>query len=185
MFKCTVNLTGLSPIMFSRYLPADEYPPLKGEKPFAFSKRMWKEKAHIDKDKNVFIPLDMFKSALVHGAQYANIKIKGNATYTKKIKSGLIVENHAPIGKVDDLTPHRFFVVKSNSNSAGIDVINPIMTEWKTQFILVVTDPIISKSVLQEIIDNAGLYIGLGSRRVANGGQFGRFEAKIADWEEL
>jgi hypothetical protein len=54
--------------------------------------------------------------------------------------------------------------------------VRPKWTKWEVSFVLQVDEDSIAKEAIQQIIEYAGKYVGIGSFRPVNNGLFGRFE---------
>jgi hypothetical protein len=92
MKRYIARLRSTSPISFSRFHGT---PKLNGESDADYEERTWHERLHSDAKGNVMIPLFGLKNALDAAAKYGSKKIPGrrNATYTKHVQSGVMVEN--------------------------------------------------------------------------------------------
>jgi hypothetical protein len=57
----------------------------------------------------------------------------------------------------------------------------PIFRDWSCRFSVVYDEAMVKNdSTVLRLWNNAGRYVGIGGRRIGKGGQFGRFEAKLA-----
>jgi len=92
MKRYIAKLKSTSAISFSRFHGT---PKLNGESDADYEERTWPERLHSNAKGNVMIPLFAFKNALDTAAKYQGKKIAGrrNATYTKHVQSGVVVEN--------------------------------------------------------------------------------------------
>ena len=61
---------------------------------------------------------------------------------------------------------------------ARIICIRPKWTNWKAEFTLNIDNDTITTPTIQSILEYAGRYVGIGSFRPTNNGQFGRFEVE-------
>lgn len=151
-----------------------------------FEERTWKEK--IRTNKQGFVVLNQFsvKNALEGAAKRLKRKIPGerNSTFTKLFMQGVMVGSMPVLKtadgkacKPDDFVGQRLFVPSDGTRGGGKRVtrIFPTIDEWMCEMDVIVIDPKITEEVLKEHISEAGVFIGLGSMRVENGGVNGRF----------
>ena len=126
------------------------------------------------------IPLFAFKGALDSAAKNQGKKIPGrrNATYTKHVQSGVMVENALvlPVKKQQVRGEWRF--VPSDGLAGGAKRVMkcfPVIEDWEGEVCFAVLDETVTKDVLEEFLETAGNFIGLGSFRPENRGIWGRF----------
>jgi hypothetical protein len=60
----------------------------------------------------------------------------------------------------------------------------PIIPEWETTFDVFILDPIITEDVFREMVQIAGMFIGIGRFRPEKGGTNGRFTIKSLTWTD-
>jgi hypothetical protein len=127
------------------------------------------------------VPLFALKNALDAAAKYEGKKIPGrrNATYTKHVESGVMVESAVvlPIKK-DDVRGEWRFVPSDGVPGGGKRVMKcfPVIDAWEGEACFIVLDQVVTRDILEEFIETAGNYVGLGSFRPANRGIWGRFK---------
>lgn len=180
-----VDIESLSPLSQSKYYEMDE---LEGELKAEFERRTWRERMHVTDDGYIFIPPMAFKNALSSAAAYLSMKIKGqgNKTYTKKIESGIACLNPTVLGiKKDEVYADRLFVPSDGKRGGGKRVLKyfPVIPNWNCTVSITVLDPIISQEVLEEHLEAAGFFIGIGRFRPEKNGYYGRF--KIVDVKKV
>jgi hypothetical protein len=177
MKRYVAKLRSTSPISFSRYHAT---PRLNGESDADYEERTWRERLHGNAKGNVVVPLFAFKNALDAAAKYEGKKIPGrrNATYTKHVQSGVMVENAVvlPIKK-NEVKGEWRFVPSDGVPGSGKRVMKcfPVIDEWKGEVCFAVIDETVTKDVLEEFLDVAGNFIGISSFRPENRGIWGRF----------
>jgi len=140
----------------------------------------WKRKAELDENDNVIVPERWFKSALVESCKknrivphYANRK---NETYTNYVQSFMIFNIGKPVCKKKELLPYGAFVGAQGKNSnTKVWKVRPTVKEWEATFQIIDAAERIKLSELKEIIEFAGMMIGLGDNRINN---FGRFDVE-------
>jgi hypothetical protein len=181
----TFKLVGLSSYSQSRPM-LEEY--LPNESHDDYRKRTWREHLHVDKNGEVFIPPGAIKNCLSEGAKFMNISVpgKGKATYTKHFEAGVAVIEPIALGvKKEDVESETLFLPADGRRGSGKRVWKtyPIMYEWGGDVEVLVLDETVlqtskrdvNKTVLQEVIEGSGQYIGLGRFRPRNNGYYGRF----------
>lgn len=183
----TCSIRGVSP--YSQSKQHDE-PWLEGESHDAYDARTWRSKMTLSLDgKTVVIPAHGVHQALIAAAKYSKRKIvgQGNATWTAKFASGLMVPEN-PALNIDPKTVQclPISVNADGVRGSGKRVIRrfPMMNEWATTFEVWVLDPIITQVIFQEMLDVASMFIGLGRFRAEKGGSNGRFEIVKVAWQD-
>jgi len=181
-----VHLTSIAPYHQSRY---HEEPKLTGESPGDYDKRTWRSRMLV-KEGSVYIPARAIHEALMDGAAYSKQKIQGqgNATWTQKFKSAITVMddidlniNAATVGYVD------IWAHANGKRGSETRVMRriPKIDEWEARFSVHILDPIITEAIFTEMMEIAGLYIGIGQYRPQRGGNAGRFVlGSPIDWHE-
>ncbi len=186
-----VVLRGITPYSQSKYMDLDlkEYKKEPREKTQDYDERLWKEKAHWNKDGHMYVPRRQMRVMMANAAQYKGMKVEGQgqAKYTKHFKAGILIT------KDFSLVNHEGQPV--TRENVGIDISFPetstgnrvktrsplVHNGWKTMGTMYITDPTITKNVFLEHLSDAGMFIGLGRFRIGNGGDFGSFV--IEDYE--
>lgn len=167
---------------------------LTGERPDAYDQRTWRSKMHTeirDGRNTVVIPAHGIHQCIAAAARYSKRQIpgQGKATWTAKFTSGIaILENPA----IDDLDPATVGGRTISANSDGVRGSGKrvprrfphIAPGWVSTFDVYILDPIITEQVFREMIDLAGMFIGIGQFRPQNGGTNGRFKIKELLWTD-
>ena len=177
MKRYIAKLKSTSPISFSRYHGT---PKLNAESDSDYEERTWRERLHANAKGNVLIPLFALKNALDSASKYHGKKIPGrrNATYVKHIQSGVMVESAIVLGiKKQDVEGEWRFVPSDGlpGGSKRVAKCFPVIPEWQGEACLVVVDETVTRDVLQEFLETAGNFVGLGSFRPERRGIWGRF----------
>ena len=162
-------------------------PKLAKELDNAYEMRTWREKLHVTKDGEVFIPPMALKNALSEAAKFLAMKIpgKGNSNYTKHFESGLLITEPILLGIHKDDVTHEVYFVPSNGERGGgkrVDKAFPVIPSWKGSTTIFVLDDIIEKEVLKQVLEACGQFIGLGRFRPQRNGFYGRFAAKVVSF---
>tara|TARA_R100000963_G_C4643915_1_gene107684 strand:- start:12 stop:590 length:579 start_codon:yes stop_codon:yes gene_type:complete len=136
----------------------------------------WKRKAEL-KNNKVIIPERWFKSVLIESCKKNRIiphfATRKSATYTNYVTS-FMVFNGETLCEMKDLQPFSSYVGAQGKNSTTkVWRVRPMKEKWTANFTIVDPSSRMTREELKEIIDYAGLMIGLGDNRINN---FGRFE---------
>lgn len=182
VLRVDLQLTGAAPYSQSRYLdPVSEYPKKDKETPDAYDIRLWKEKGHYNGDGFMVIPALQIKNALPNAAKYLGEKVKGNATFTKHFKSGILMLEDFLVTDLATGQPiHKDNVTMDVANvrtqkGTMITARYPVVFQWSAQGSLLIVDPTITKDAFTHHLVQCGMYVGIGRFRVGNGGLYGRF----------
>lgn len=177
MKKFEVTIEGIAPLLHARH-PS----PIEEEEITKRSKKDGKKtKALTDKEqftihsyKNAagkFVqPAEMVEAAMTKAA--ANFRMEGKKTYKDAIKGGMFV---TPIEIVHSIQKAEMDSRwgKNPTTRGAVWVVRPRFDKWKLSFTInLLLDERVADSTIKEILDYAGLYIGLGAWRP----KFGRFE---------
>jgi hypothetical protein len=181
-----LSIEGTAPIAFSRHY---EVPKFEKESAGAYEERTWRNRAHSDKEGQAVISAMMFKNMLGDVGEFLGEKIpgKGNKTYKKHFRSGVLVVDPAPLGiAVKDLASERLFVPSDGISGSGKRVWKnfPVVHQWKASFTVYVLDDTITSEVFERHVIEAGKFIGLGFFRPGRGGIKGRFQVTKFDWNK-
>ena len=124
-----------------------------------------------DKGK-LYQPATHIECAMKEAAKNFKVSGKRGATYSKLVASTLSV--------VPDAIPHKIQDYEIDSRPvvvqrARVTRYRPILKDWELDFILELPDDQLQVEVVKEILDYAGLYVGIGDFRPGKGGKFGKF----------
>lgn len=186
----TVTLKSFSPYSQSRL---HDEPKMKGEQTGDYDKRTWQSKAHITEAGTLGIPASSLTQAIAEAAKYSKKQIpgQGKATWTAKFKSGIMLtETLIDTGIV--LTDRDFLDVMCDAQGKTGSAVSsrvsrrfPQVPSWSATFDAWILDPIITEDVFREMVELAGMFIGIGRwRPVMNGGQNGRFTIEKLKWQD-
>ena len=185
MIKATCKLKSTAPFSFSKYVQTEKK---TGETHEDVEARTWREKCHSNGNGNCKIPSNMFDKAIKGAAQYLSIKIPGEGTskYTKNFKSGIMVMGDIDLGVTPEQISRTDLLVPSDGQVGGskrVPKTFPIVDEWEGEISVLLMDPKITPDVFKEVLDGAGMFIGVGRWRPSapGGGSNGRF--KVVDVE--
>lgn len=185
----TLTLASITPYSQSRQ---HDEPKLEGENHEAYDVRTWRSKLSVatrDGKPTVVIPAHGLHQAIAAAAKYSKRQIpgQGKATWTAKFLSGITLFED-PALNIDPTT------VGSVTISANADGVRgsgkrvprrfPILPEWEATFDVYILDPIITQEVFREMVEIAGMFIGIGRFRPQNGGTNGRFRIQSLAWAD-
>jgi len=178
------QLTGIAPYSQSRPL-LDEMTP--GESHDDYRQRIWRRHLHTTKDGEVYIPPGALKNCVAEAAKFMNLSIpgKGKATYTKHVEAGIACIKPIGLGvHIDDVESETLFLPADGRRGSGKRVWKtyPVIHTWQGDVELIILDETVLQTslrsnnpILQDIVEGAGQYIGLGRFRPRNNGHYGRF----------
>lgn len=185
----TLTLSSITPYSQSRQ---HDEPLLPGEDKDAHDVRTWRHKMNTevrDGREVVVIPAHGLMQAFAAAAKYSKRQIpgQGKATWTAKFLSGVALMQSPSIG----LTPDDCTCVTISANSDGVRGSGkrvprrfPVFNEWTSTFDVHILDPIITEDVFREMVEIAGMFIGIGRFRPEKGGTNGRFKITGLDWQD-
>lgn len=200
MKTAVFKLTSASPYSQSRLHGT---PKTEKESHADYETRTWVEKAHFEPSGEMFIPPMAFKQALDKIAtRLGKIPGKGAATYTKHFKGGVLITDPLGVGVMrsdfdEDLEeldgdPHRQdtlrswggFVNADGKRGSGTRVFRrfPEVKSWSGNLSVMILDEVVTKSLIEESMSEAGKFIGIGRYRAENGGLYGRFHAELVEF---
>lgn len=184
----TLTLTGLTPMTHSHQHDA---PKLEGERADDYDIRTWRNKLNTNADgTSIVIPAHGFHQCIAAAAKYSSRQIpgKGKSTWTKHFTAGIMMMDNPELG-IDPASVN-FITISANADGvrgSGKRVTRrfPVIpTGWETTFDVYILDPIITEQVFREMVELAGMFIGLGQFRPQNGGTNGRFKIKSLVWTD-
>ena len=172
MKQIEVTIKGTTPLLVHRFPMAGADEPSK--------KRTgvpdWQAEAEIalykDENGTLYEPASHIEASLQNAAKSFKIAGKRGATYGKLVGATLEV--------YPDAIPHKIteYVIDSRPvviQRARIIRYRPRFDEWELDFTLRLLDEQLKIDVVKEILDQAGLYVGIGDYRPQRGGKFGKF----------
>jgi hypothetical protein len=183
----TVSFTihGISPYSQSRPQLEDHLP---GESHDDYRDRTWRAHLHVDKNGMVIIPPGAIKNCIDEAAKFMNIPIPGGGrrTYKARVEAGVACIQPVALGiQAKDVQGETLFLPADGRRGGKTRVWKkyPTLPEWGGLAELIILDETVLQSsrtssnpVLQDIVEGAGQYVGLGRFRPANAGWYGRFE---------
>jgi hypothetical protein len=187
----TLKIEGISPYSQSRQ---HDEPLLQGEGRDDYDKRTWRHKLNIANvnggTPSVVIPAHGMHQAIAAAAKYSKRQIpgQGKATWTAKFNSGIALLEDPSLG----IDPETVQAITISANADGIRGSGKrvprrfplIQMGWSTTFEVHILDPIITQDVFREMVEIAGMFIGIGRFRPEKGGTNGRFRIASLAWAD-
>lgn len=137
---------------------------------------------YVDERNKPFIPSSQIKGSLIGAGTYIKSKVGNKAKSMKNIVAGMFFVNPEKIYLTEDWVVDKRSAVNRNIK-ARIICIRPRWDTWSAEFNLNIDNDSITDETVKNIIEYAGQYVGIGSFRPTNNGEYGRF--KIAKFEKL
>lgn len=182
----TLTIQSITPYSPSR---KHDEPTLDGESHEDYNRRTWASQA-LFQNGTVHIPSAGFHQCLVAAAKYSKRQIpgQGKATWTAKFKSGTSLMDNINLGVKQEDTKE-YIDIYANADGvrgSGKRVMRrfPIFNSWGSTFDVHILDPIIIKDVFEDMVEIAGMFIGLGRYRPEKGGTNGRFSLTNLAWKD-
>lgn len=122
-----------------------------------------------------FIPSDHFRMSMIEAGKMVKGKIGGSTKSMSNVVAGLFMVSPEGIEIPRWQQIDKRSAVNRNIKGRVI-VIRPRWNEWSATFDLIVDEDSITVETIQRILEYSGKYIGIGSYRPQNKGQFGRFK---------
>lgn len=188
--QARLTLASRSPYSQSRQ---HDEPMLEGESRDAFDARTWRAKLNTvstnGEPPSVVIPAHGLAQAIAAAAKYSKRQIpgQGKATWTAKFTAGILLPED-PSLKIDPATVP-CVTISANADGvrgSGKRVLRrfPQIPAWETTFDVFILDPIITEEIFREMVEIAGMFIGIGRFRPEKGGTNGRFLIKSLAWQD-
>lgn len=180
----TCTLESLTPYSQSR---KHDEPKLEGESADDYNRRCWHFQQLVENG-TVHIPAFGLHQSLVSAARYSKKQIpgQGKATWTKKFEAGIAFFSNIDLG-IDPQTVEHIDVYANADGirGSGKRVMRrfPIIPKWSATFNVHILDPIITEDIFSEVVEQAGMFIGIGRYRPEKGGTNGRFALKALNWQ--
>lgn len=129
------------------------------------------------KEKKHFLPSEHLRGAMINAGGYLKAKVGNSKKSMKNIVAAMFFVNPEKIW----LPPWDIIDKRSAWNrkvGARIIVIRPKWNNLKVKFELWIDNDTITKATIEDVLQYAGSYCGIGSFRPEKNGMFGRFVVK-------
>ena len=174
-----VTITGISPLLMHR--PSGLIGDISKEKN---QKEMTpKEQAeislYINPDGKLYQPETHLKGALVESGKNQAVVGKGKATYSKIVGYAVQIE---PFEIIHKIQTWEIFSCLAVINRGRVLIHRPLLRKWELDFEITFDEEQVPSSILKEILERAGKFVGIGDWRPAKKGRFGKFQ--VTSWKE-
>ena len=168
MLKFNVMIKGVAPLLFNRF-PEEDNPgdKSKGKSAVLSKDEQVKKSIYRDEKGQVYSPADHLIGAMTKAA--TSFKLEGKKTFKDVAKAGVFINplkvahlNQQYIADWRPVVINRGRVMKGRAR----------MDDWSLKFELVCIDDRATAKDIQEILEYAGTYVGIGDYRP----RYGRFE---------
>ena len=167
-----VQVEGISPLLINRFIDASIVSKSK-KRTGSLEDAKVEDKLYIH-DGNPCIPGIYFRNAIVEASKQFKIQGKGKATYSKLVGSTVDIEPEMIILNPGDYFP--WSIAGVNPMTRGrMMVCRPRFDSWGAKFKIILNDDGVPVSVMNEIVEHAGRYVGVGDWRPDKKGMFGKF----------
>ena len=125
-------------------------------------------------DGKVQLPSVYLKNCISEAAKQFKIVGKGKSTYSKIVASTVDIEPFMIEFKSGKYEVFRISAVNTSTKGRMMTE-RPKFHKWSEEFEIVLNDPAVPSSVINEILEHAGKYVGVGDWRPQKKGMFGKF----------
>ncbi len=177
MARIEVTITGVSPLMCSRYPDHGEAIDQSKDRP---PRGVCEQKVYRTPDgKKVGIPTDMLYASIIDAGRFHKHKAcKVTTQKTSLVPAGVWMEGDFAV-----LTPQQWEVDSRsvvNAKMGRVPCHRPRWDVWKLSFVLLVDTTMFATSFVRKLVDDAGCKCGLGAYRPNRKGPYGRF--RVDKW---
>ena len=170
--KIKVTIEGTTPILFNRFRDTAIEGKSK-KRTGALAESEVEDKLYIQEGK-VQLPAVYLKNCIVESAKQFKIVGKGKSTYSKLIASTVDIEPFYIDLKSDKYEIFRISAVNPMTKGRMMTE-RPKFNKWSASFEVILNDESVPVSVLNEVLEQAGKYVGVGDWRPEKKGMFGKF----------
>ena len=173
MKKIKVTIEGTTPILFNRFRDTAIEGKSK-KRTGAIVDADIEDKLYKDEDGKVQLPSVYIKNALTEAGKQFKIQGKNKATYSKIVGSSVDVLPFYIDFNADKYDVFRISAVNPMTKGRMM-VSRPKFDKWSASFEIILNDDQVDISVMNEILEHAGKYVGVGDWRPEKKGMFGKF----------
>ena len=184
MKKFNITIEGTSPLLMNRPSQldiADKSKDVKRET--QTPQEIAKAKLYTDAEDRIYIPATWFQGTIVEAGKQKKMGGKGSskATYSKVAGSSVEIN---PFEIILDAKWKVFSILSVNPTTKGRNILHrPQFDKWEISFEVCFEETQIEPSVMKELFDIAGKFVGVGDWRPAKKGRFGKFQ--VTEWKEI
>jgi len=186
MKQAIATLVSVSPYSQSKF---HQTPQKSKELAKDYEERTWRERMHVDEHGKIIIPPMSFANCIKQAAKYLNLQIpgKGKSTFTKNFEAGVMVVDPLVLPYKKNEVEGEWVLVPADGKRGGsVKVLKcfGIIPKWDGEVTFHIFDDMITEDVFRQVLDAAGMLIGIGRFRPRNCGFYGRFKVKEIVWIE-
>lgn len=184
MKSFNITIQGITPLLMNRPIQleiSDKSKDVKRETKTA--DEIAEGKLYKDAEGKIYLPSTWFRGALVEAGKQKKMGGKGSskATYSKAVGSSVSVEPFEILLKKP--TWKTFSILAVNPTTHGRNILHrPQFDKWEVDMQAIFEEEQIEPSVMKELFDIAGKFVGVGDWRPAKKGMFGKFQ--VVSWKE-
>ena len=176
-----VTIEGTTPILFNRFRDTSIEGKSK-KRTGALVESDIHDKLYYDERGKVQLPSVYIKNSLTEAAKQFKIQGKNKATYSKIVGSTVdIAPFYIELEYPENYEVFRISAVNPMTKGRMM-VSRPKFNKWSASFSIILNDPQVDSNVVNEILEHAGKYVGLGDWRPEKKGMFGKF--MITSWKK-
>lgn len=132
-------------------------------------------------DGKLYQPETHLKGALVEAGKSQKVVGSGKSTYSKIVGYAVEINPFEIVHKKQQWEV--FSVLAVNPSTRGRNLLHrPMLKEWELDFEVTFDEDQIPASIMKEILERAGKFVGIGDWRPAKKGRFGKFQ--VTSWKE-
>lgn len=167
-----VSIEGISPLLMNRFRDVQIEGTAK-KRTGALTEMDIKDKLYLDGKGKPYFPASYARGSAVTASKQFKISGGGKRTYSNLVGSSINVLPEA-IPLDGEYVPYRIAAVNPMTKGRMM-VTRPRFDKWSATFKIELTDDSLPVSVLNEILEHAGRYVGIGDWRPEKKGMFGKF----------
>ena len=167
-----VTIKGITPLLMHRFGMEGTDTPFKKRTGLPDWEAEGEKALYRDETGIIYQPASHIDGALKEAAKVFKIAGRKGASYSKLVAATVIVE--------PDAIPHKItkYIIDARPvvvQRARIIRYRPRFDNWELDFELILQDEQLPVGVVKQVLDHAGLYVGIGDFRPGRGGKFGKF----------
>jgi hypothetical protein len=170
--KVKVQIEGITPLLFNRFRDTQIEGKSK-KRTGAQTESDIEDKLYVV-DEKICLPAVYIKNCITEASKQFKIVGKGKSTYSKLVASTVDIEPFMIELKAGKYEVFRISAVNPMTRGRMMTE-RPEFNKWSAEFEIIINDPAVPISVVNEILEHAGKYVGVGDWRPQTKGMFGKF----------
>jgi len=171
--KIQVTIEGTTPILFNRFRDTAIEGKSK-KRTGAMAEAEIEDKLYQDENGKTQLPATYIRNSIVEASKQFKIVGKGKSTYSKLVASTVMIEPFYIELKANKYEVFRISAVNPMTKGRMMTE-RPKYNKWTASFDILLNDDSVPVSVMNEILEQAGKYVGVGDWRPEKKGMFGKF----------